>query len=102
MISLIHKKGNIEKVENYKGIILLCLAYKIYAGILAEKLKNEMEEKEALQETQAGFRKGRVTMDNVYVVQHVVKQKLKEKGGKVFIFFMDLKAAFDRVNRKVL
>ncbi|XP_071581724.1 uncharacterized protein [Temnothorax nylanderi] len=41
-------------------------------------------------------------MDNVYVLQHVVKRELRKKGGKVYGFFVDLKAAFDRVDRKVL
>lgn len=41
-------------------------------------------------------------MDNVYVVNHIIKRELKRKGGKVFGFFMDLRAAFDRVDRREL
>lgn len=41
----IYKKGNHEKTENYRGISLLCTAYKIYAEILRSRLKEEIERK---------------------------------------------------------
>jgi len=34
-------------VKNYREITLLCTAYKIYAAILAERLREEIEGKEA-------------------------------------------------------
>lgn len=61
-----------------------------------------MKEKGIIPETQAGFRKKKETMNNIYVLQHVIKKELRRRGGKMFGFFMDLKAAFDRVDRKVL
>lgn len=101
LIVPLHKKGDVGRVENYRGVILLNTAYKIYAGILNERLKKDVEEKGVIQETQAGFRRGRGTMDNVYVLQHVVKKEVQKKG-RIFEFFMDLKAAFDKVDRKEL
>lgn len=59
LIALIHKKRGISKVENYREVSLLYTAYKIYAGILTERLKAEIEEKGALPATQAGFRRSR-------------------------------------------
>lgn len=43
-------------------------------------------------------------MDNIYVLNHIVqREKLEEKGReKVYALFIDLKAAFDKVNRKKL
>ena len=41
-------------------------------------------------------------MDAVYIVNHVVNRELSKKGGKIFVFFADLKAAFDNVDRKLL
>lgn len=76
------------------------IAYKIYASILNVKLKEEAEEK--LQEMQFGFREERRIMDVVYVMNHIINKELKKKGGKVFAFFADLKAAFDKVDRKWL
>jgi len=42
-----HKKGDISDVRNYGRATLLCTAYKIYAAILAEKLREEKGEKKS-------------------------------------------------------
>ena len=55
-----------------------------------------------LPDTQAGFRKGRRTVNHIYIVQHVVEKTIEGKGGKLFVFFIDLKAAFDKVERSRL
>jgi len=67
-------------------------------------LKEEIEGKGILPETQAGFRKGRRTIDNVMILQQVMNKEISKKRGKVFIdgFFIDLKTAFDKVDRKIL
>jgi len=44
MITPIHKKGNTNDMRNYRGVTLLC-TYKIYAEILAERLKGEIKGK---------------------------------------------------------
>lgn len=40
--------------------------------------KRDMEEKRVIQKTQSGFRRGS-TMDNVYVLQHVIKKEIQKK-----------------------
>lgn len=75
-------------------------AYKIYASILNERLMNEIDDK--LEERQFDFRRGRGVMDAVYQLSHIVNRELGKRKGKVFAYFADLKAAFDRVDRKVL
>lgn len=64
----LYKKGNQEKTENYRGISLLCSAYKIYAEMIRRKLQEETERLEVLPESQGGFRKGTGTMDNIFVL----------------------------------
>jgi len=44
------KKEDTSDVRNYRRITLLCSAYKIYAAILAERLREE-ERKGSLPET---------------------------------------------------
>lgn len=41
-------------------------------------------------------------MDNVYVLNYIINKELVRKGNRVIAFFVDFKAAFDSVNRKVL
>lgn len=56
-----------------------------------------------LLETQAGFRKGRGTIDNIYVLNHIIQKEIRKKGGSIFRFFMEIpKSAFDRIDRKIL
>lgn len=100
----LYKRGEVEKVGNYRGISLLCTAYKLYAEILRHRLEKEVEEHKLLPESQAGFRKKSSTIDNIYVLNHIVqREKEKEKGEeKIYALFIDLKAAFDKVNRSKL
>ena len=98
VICPILKKGKKEEVKNYRGVTLMDTAYKIYANILNERLKKEMEKK--LGEGQFGFRKDRGTMDAVYVLNYIANREVAKRRGKVFAFFADLKAAFDKVDRK--
>lgn len=99
-INPIFKKGEKSEVSNYRGVTLLNTVYKIYASVLNERLMRTAEEK--FQETQFGFRRGRGTTDAIFVLNYIVNKELNKKGGKVFAFFSDLKAAFDRVDRQEL
>lgn len=100
----IHKKGDQEKVENYRGISLLCTAYKIYVEVLRSRLEEEIEEKNLIPESQSGFRKGRGTIDNIFILNHMQREKeeKEEKNRRIYAVFVDLKAAFDTVKREKL
>lgn len=52
-------------MEDYRGVTLLPL-YKVYA-VLAERLKEEVEEKGLILQNQTGFKKGLGTIDNICV-----------------------------------
>jgi len=96
------KKGDGERVENYRGVTLMPSIYKIYTTILAERLKEEVEGKGIIPSNQTGFRKGMGTIDQIYTLNYIVNRQLgKEKGGLVALF-IDLKAAFDSLDREVL
>jgi hypothetical protein len=62
-------------------------------------MKREIEEKGMLPDSQAGFRKGRGTMDNVYILDHLTRNELRKKGGRVCALFVDFRGGFDKVNR---
>lgn len=66
IIMPIYKRGDLKKVENYRGISLFCTAYKIFAEILRHRLEKEMEDKGLLPASQAGFRKFYSIIDNIY------------------------------------
>lgn len=49
--------------------------------MLTERLKEEMEEKSMVPQSQTGFRKGMEVIDNIYVLNFLVNRQLKRKGG---------------------
>ena len=97
----LHKKGDVNERKNYRGISLLATAYKLYTEILRNRLIKEVEDKGILPENQVGFRRGRATMNNIFVLEHLI-QMAKERKKKLYAIFIDLKAAFDTVNRNKL
>lgn len=85
-------------MENYRGISLLNIGYKIYAMMLERRLKEEINKRNIIPDNQAGFRKGRSTTDNIYILNTIVQRQL-QNGEKMYATFIDIKAAFDNINR---
>ena len=102
LISPIYKKGNKTDVKSYRGISLLDTTYKVYAAILSDKLRQEVEEKCLLPDSQAGFRKSRSTIDNIYALNYLIEKVISKTGGSLYAFFIDFSAAFDTINRPML
>lgn len=98
----IAKKRNGERVEDYREVTLMPTLYKVYTAILGERLREEIEKKGMIPSNQTGFKKGMGTIDNIYVLNYLVNKKLGTRKGKVIAMFVDLKAAFDSVDRGVL
>ncbi|XP_025163183.1 uncharacterized protein LOC112590540 [Harpegnathos saltator] len=96
------KKGEGRVVGEYRGVTLMNTLYKIYASVLAGRLRKEVEEKGLIPQNQTGFRKGLGVIDNIYVMNYVINRQLGRKGGKLVALFVDLKAAFDTVDRREL
>lgn len=83
---------------------MLCSAYRIYMEIVRKRLEIDIEKKRIIPESQNEFRSRRSTSDNNFVLDHIT-QKEKGKGKKdrkVYALFIDVKAAFDNVNREKL
>lgn len=98
----IHKKGDVNAVENYRGISFGNTIGKIFVGILNNRLQEWVDVNGKLNECQAGFRKGYSTVDNIFCFECLVRLKWKENVKKVYCFFVDFRAAFDRVNRQAM
>lgn len=94
------KKGEGRKVEEYRGVTLMT-PYKIYLMVLTERIKKDCEEKRIIPQNETGFRKGIGIIDNIYVINYLVNKQL-EKGKKAVALFVDVKAAFDSADRRIL
>lgn len=95
------KKAEGERVENHRGVTVMSSLYKVYATALADRLKEDVEENEILPGNQAGFRKGMGTIDQIYALNYLINRQLGRDKG-IIALFIDLKAAFDSVDRGIL
>ena len=84
---------------NYRGIMLLEVAYKIVANVVHMRLQVVLESRDHVDhEPQCGFRTGRGTCDASFTIKQLVKKR-REHGQETWILFLDLVKAFDRVPR---
>lgn len=61
----ITKKRNTKKVEEHRGITPVPTLYKIYAMLLAKKLRKEVKKKKIMPDNQVRFREGKEVIDNL-------------------------------------
>ena len=88
----IFKKGSKKNTSNYRGISLLCSMSKLLTKIISEKLSQTIK----TSEEQQGFRRNRSTVDAIFVLRQLVEKAI-EFDRPLFLCFVDLKQAFDRV-----
>lgn len=66
-------------------------------------MRKEVKRKAILPPSQIGFRRDGyiVCVDNIYVLNYLINKAGEQKERGVVIMFVDFKAAFDSVERKV-
>ena len=95
----LHKKKDRRICDNYRGISLLSVPGKVLTLILLERLQAIINPQ--LMEAQCGFRKGRGTIDQIWVARQVV-ERAAEYRSPVLMCFVDLTKAYDSVDRSAL
>ena len=98
MVTL-HKKGDRTICDNYRGICLLSIGYKIFTKILYKRLNRHSER--VLGEYQAGFRKSRSTADQIFILRQIL-EKYWEFNKNMWHVFVDFRQAYDSVHRESL
>ena len=99
LLKVLPKKGDLSKPGNYRGIMLLEVAYKIIAINLHARLQPIEEGLD--HESQCGFRPGRSCTDSIFSIKIALKKR-REHGQESWVLFLDLVKAFDRVPRELL
>ena len=102
-VTLLHKGGYKSKNElkNYRPIALVNTVGKVFSAVLNDRLCKWVERAGVLGEEQNGFRVDRRAEDNMFVVNEMIEEK-KRDGGKLYLGFLDIEKAYDRVNRERL
>ena len=89
--SIVHiykRKGDKTSCDNHRGISLLCIAGKILARVILNKLISHIAE-QIVPESQCGFRAGRGTSDMVFAVRQV-QEKCREQNQELHLVFVEL------------
>lgn len=92
----LHKKGDKLNCENYRGIALLNVAYKVFSRWLFNRLSTHAEA--VIGEYQCGFRRDRSTTDQIFNLR-LILQRGSEFNVQTYHLFIDYMQAYDRTKR---
>ena len=95
------KKNPPTCIENYLPITLISCISKLMTKIIAKRISAAVESSQILGPEQQGFRKGRRCEDNIYLINSILT-KAEQKKAVTHLLFLDLKEAYDRVDRMIL
>ena len=95
----IPKKGNPKECSNYRTIALISHSSKVMLKILQARLQQYVNLK--CPDVQAGFRKGRVTRDQIANICRIIK-RAREFQKNIYFCFIDYTKASDCVDHNKL
>jgi len=97
MVTVYKGKGDALECGSYRGIKLLDHAMKVFERVLERKIRGSVK----IDDQQFGFQPGKGTTDAIFIVRQM-QEKFLGKKKELWMGFVDLEKAFDRVPREVL
>ena len=94
----LQKKGSGDDVNNYRGITLLSCFSKLFTSILNKRIECFCENNNTISDAQFGFRKGRSTVDAIFILLSLVQHRLNKKE-RLYVAFIDMMKCFDTIYR---
>ena len=94
IIVLLHKKGDVKDINNYRPISLLSHMSKLFTKVIKNRIERQLDANQSRE--QAGFRSGYSTTDHLQVITQLV-QKANEYELPMCFTFVDYEKAFDSV-----
>lgn len=99
LIVKLPKKGDLTNCGNWRGITLIPTTSKILGKIIVNRIAAEVNKH--LREEQAGFREGRGTTEQIFILRNIIEQTV-EWNSNLYICFIDFEKAFDSVHQETL
>ena len=93
------KKGDTRNCDNYRGLSLLSVPGKVYAHILLKQVAEKMNQ--MVLDEQSGFRPAHSTIDHLFSLNQLFSNAI-EFRQPLHVCFIDLRKAYDTVNRPAL
>jgi hypothetical protein len=97
MVNVYKGKGDALECGSYRGIRLLEHTFKIFERVVETRVRKIVK----IDDLQFGFMAGRGTTDAIFIVRQL-QEKFLAKKKDLWMAFVDLEKAFDRVPREVL
>ena len=95
-VKLVPKPGKDNKeAKNWRPISLLSCVGKLFERIIGNRLSSHLEKHKLLSPYQSGFRKGRMTTEQLFRLSEDAHSSFKKKGITAALF-LDAEAAFDK------
>lgn len=101
LIVPIHKKGDEDNPDNYRGISLMCTLSKMFTRVINKRLSAWSEDNDVINEAQAGFRRNYSTVDHIFTLYACVEKQLSQPS-KLYVAFVDFRKAYDSIKRSLL
>jgi len=102
IICPLFKAGDKNNTGNYRGISLINSICKVFTSVINTRLQTWCDINSAIHETQAGFRPGYSTVDQVFILQAMTQKYLSKRNGRFYCLYIDFSKAFDCINHDVL
>lgn len=94
-------KGDVNNVNNYRGITLLSCLGKLFSNILRCRLEKFASVNTIIRQNQAGFRRNHSTIDHIFTLKCLIDVILYRKQT-LYVAFADFSKAFDSIWRNGL
>jgi Reverse transcriptase (RNA-dependent DNA polymerase) len=101
IIPLYKGKGDATIPENYRSIAIPPPFAKVFMATINARLTTTADTLKLHAPTQAGFRAHHTTMEQALILQTIIQHSLKTKR-KLGMAFIDLRRAYDSINREKL
>ena len=101
IITPIHKQGEIDNPDNYRGITINSCLSKLFNLLLTKRLTTLTNDKQILKYNQMMFQKSFRISDHVFTIKTVINKYLKE-NKKLYFCFVEFRKVYDSIWRETL